>query len=545
MQVLRTALRTRPSIHRLLWVFAYSIPFVVFAFLVCRYSINVPMHDEYDMILRFMNSFLEAGTAREKLGWLWRQQVESRVLTTKLQALLEYALFGAVNFKTMLLAGDFMRVGIAGLMAYEARKAGLRRAGLLAVSFIVLAPAASENLYSVNGQLHVWNALWGLLFIAALVQAGIWAACVTYIVGIYTLAGGLLLYPVGMAYLALRRRWRDLLAYGVVTTVFTAMYFYHYQGGPPLPRLLLVAPAQAVKSFAAFLGVGPYPYDVALIAGAVLAAVLVGVAVYPHGQRDFLSLTAIWLLLTSVMVALGRGGDELGVGFVPGRYAIYSQVSVAIGFVWAMSYIPANQLGSRLRVLGLVLSVAYFSLFMLVNWGGRRFEHEQDYKIAGINTFLRYHDPKLLVYPQPRQAGAILTTAQRLGVYQYAAAAVSVRHPVRWLVAMPSSTSTLRTLFESVPGYVSGWAFIPGLDSRDSRAHVLLSSGDRIADLDTFAVARPDVAAAFPGADYKYSGFECFVVAYDLPAGTYQLALEVQNPGHVAIVEQPRTLVVP
>src|SRR5262249_34525230 len=83
-----------------------------------RYSYNFPYFDDFEIILAFLNSFLTAGQASEKLRLLFEQHSEHRLVFDRAIALAEYFICGKIDFRSLVLIGNTALVVIL-LLCYK------------------------------------------------------------------------------------------------------------------------------------------------------------------------------------------------------------------------------------------------------------------------------------------------------------------------------------------------------------------------------------------------------------------------------------------
>lgn len=194
------------------------------------------------------------------------------------------------------------------------------------------------------GMMFVWYVLsasvvWALWLLTRRGGAAFWAAMALAVVGSFSIANGLLLWPLGLALLAWRRSsaWR-LVSWCAVGSVVVWWYFHGYVKPPHHPSLWLAArhPIDAAGFFLASLG-GPLGAgDLAwsqVMGAATVGALGLGV-LQSWSRRGALGageqvgwVLALYALVSTGMVTLSRLG--IGTQFaLEGRYATIS--------VWAI-----------------------------------------------------------------------------------------------------------------------------------------------------------------------------------------------------------------
>ena len=92
------------------------LPAIVFYYQVNQHLQNIPVMDDYDIILKFLLNFKHASTWG-RLALVFSQYGEHRLVPSKLFYLAYYYLTGGVNFRVIGLIGDLqlLPVGLIGI----------------------------------------------------------------------------------------------------------------------------------------------------------------------------------------------------------------------------------------------------------------------------------------------------------------------------------------------------------------------------------------------------------------------------------------------
>lgn len=102
------------------WIFLPAVPYFV---VVLQNAPNVPIMDDYDAILAFLNNWRGADLMG-KLSLLFQQYNEHRLLHSRIVYVLYYSLFGNVDFRNLILLADLQLVIIASVSVYFIRMSG-------------------------------------------------------------------------------------------------------------------------------------------------------------------------------------------------------------------------------------------------------------------------------------------------------------------------------------------------------------------------------------------------------------------------------------
>ena len=91
---------------------------------------------------------------------------------------------------------------------------------------------------------------------------------------------------------------------------------------------------------------------------------------------------------------------------------------------------------------------------------------------------------------------------------------------------------------------ITGWAFIDGYDSVNSKIYVVLKSTDRIYVFTTETVLREAVTSHFAelGLNLDYSGFAAFIPARKIASGEYTVGIYIMKDDVKALQYTDRTV---
>jgi hypothetical protein len=314
--------------HRWLWLAILSVAPVVMLLSIRARTVNVPFYDEWNGLVPLFQA-QDHGTLH--LSAFWSQHNEHRpAFPRAIQFAMAYVTKWDVRAEMYL--NFAVAVATFGFLLAALRRS-LDRFGLVIASVVAsvlfFSPVQWEN------WLWGWQLEW---FLANLAGAGmLWAltvlvdrsprrglavAAVCAFVGTFSIAQGLLLWPVGLALVLLRRRpWRT---WALLSVVVPALYLagWHGQNNPS------AGPVDFVRYVLIYLGrIFGVSDSTGSIAGAALLVGFGAGAAYVVSRRDNRALVdraAFWLGLglyavgAAVLTAIGRAG--MGV-FAVSRYA--------------------------------------------------------------------------------------------------------------------------------------------------------------------------------------------------------------------------------
>ena len=367
---------------QLLVSFTLLIPVGIYFWVWEYYALNIPKWDDH-ALKAFLVEYLQAPGWAEKWQALFRQHNEHRISVTRLIALLDYSVFGNLNFRRLMFYGNLSMLGVVALwwvLLHHNRKPFY---SLIPVPFIWLTLSHYENMYwgmaAVQNFGVVVLSVWTLyccisrsrsLFILSLVLAAL--ACLTS-------GNGLLVLPIGAILLFLAPRWRRLIVWLVASGLYGFVYFQDFTRSPANPDNTF-GPGTFVKGYFYFLGSFAESFPVnhharfCLILGAVLFLVAVSIVsatlfrlIRNRYEFDFARITdlfclgtLLFILGTALIVVYSRAGFGLE-GLLTSRYKIYSFLLLIVAYLYVVIPIRGSFLSPY--VSGIVFFNALYSVF--------------------------------------------------------------------------------------------------------------------------------------------------------------------------------------
>ncbi|WP_373511945.1 hypothetical protein [Persicitalea sp.] len=358
------------------------IPIGIFFWVWNYYAINIPKWDDH-ALKAFLVEYLQAPDFSGKIQALFRQHNEHRISVTRYVALLDYKVYGALNFKRLMLYGNVTLLGIIGLWWILLVKNKKPFYALIPVPFVWLTLSHYENMYwgmaAVQNFGVVVLSAWALyccvsrrrgLFILSLLLAAL--ACLTS-------GNGLLVLPIGAVLLLLAPRWRRLIVWLAVSAGYLLVYFLDFQRSHASPDTHFGV-GSFVKGYFYFLGSFAEAFPVqnhpqaAFFLGAImfLVAISVGSAtlfslIRNRYDYDFAKITdlfclgiVLFILGTAAIVVYSRVGFGLE-GLLTSRYKIYSFLLLLVAYLYIVIPIRGSFLSPY--VSGIVFLNAMYMVF--------------------------------------------------------------------------------------------------------------------------------------------------------------------------------------
>ncbi len=535
------------------------LAFLSYWWAVLRYAVNAPFWDDYEVFLHFLNQFQSSKGLLYRIHLLFSQDLEHRVVFPRAVALLDYAVFGKIDFVHLTVIGNLGLVFIVLLLCVYLAKRGVKPLNLAVVVVTMCSFSLYEDMLWASASLQQYYELFfSLAAIFFFTRSGstgdLIAGLLLSTIASFTQAGGLILFPVMLVYFIISKDLKKGLAISVygalVFYVFFVLLHYHQLPIDVASRMYaLHHPSTYLLYVVIFLGnLIPGGHPTALwipcAAGTLLLILAIQVIIrYVRQKREpFLFCSMLFILATAAAVGLDRVGWGIKEATVS-RYSVYPLLLLVIIFGYYLTTYRENRaIFARLNLLGTIVPLVVFAL-----WFNRAFYYLNYMGLISYH-YVAYLSPNTTPYAQ------ILSESERLHVFVPGHIIIPTTNygdlPNTPLPASVDMVSSLprrdyRTAFgiDSINGFmvpsrnqdgaivlhtdriaVQGWAI-------DERAHAIASAV--FADVNgslyplTYGIVRPDVAEAFKSPDYVYAGFQGSIPAPGLRKGENTLSFRI------------------
>ncbi len=499
-------------------------------------SRNVAYWDEIDSVLPFLLQLKAGMTVEQFVLQLLAVTNEHRTATSRLLFAVSYWCTGTVDFVWIAAIGNAFLVTACGLLVAVARGTMSRLQLAVILGFGLFHLGHYESFLWSGSSIDHFQIL--PLAIAAFVglgrcsARGFGMAGICGVLATFTLAHGLVVWPVGALLLARDRRWRELLNWTGIAAIAVAIYFNGFDfnvghrigtNGAATTGLIL---AYWCKMLGAPLAFGHAA--TATVIGALLIIITGIRSVSGAWERERVFLPVLWFLVgAALLIAIGRA--EFRDGELFSRYLILGGLGWALVLFdglnrWWCSSRPLLALACVTPLL------AGFNYAQNVHYGSDAATFVENRDRAALRYRQHGEDGRAAVtlHPTPSRATEMLAAADRQAVYRMP--------PLCELREFPDATPSARISYfvdeftlNSRAAYLAGWAAIPSTKLRRGQIHVVLRSADAFAVFTTVPVRRPDVVKAFGTPDWEWSGFRFALQRGRLPAGDYQIGFLVDG----------------
>lgn len=445
--------RVRPK--TLVAIVIMAAPAILFYAILFRQALNVPIYDDYEALLDFLNQMAGLSGAPAKVSYfLAAQHNEYKLFFEHGLVWLQFAATGHIDLRSLIALGD----GFVLLLAILLWKMFLpnhkdftsRLTFFIPVPWLLFQLQYVETLDWAMASLQNLPVLvFSLGAIYYLVRATRRAFCVAVVLLILAIASsgnGLVMIPVGALMLILSRRYIRVVSWLLASAVCVVAYAYHYnvlssQSPMPVHPSVFSTVIRPQPFFViAFIGnaacppiKGPLLLEVflCLLVGSLLCLLFIRIARRGYVRRNSLvSYCVLYLLLTAIGVA-GLRSEFSIVQSLSSRYGIYSALFLIFSWFAIVEEFLQDETAPLRKnpiMLGTIAAALVFSLYMDVS-GWRYLTERNDKLIQGMTAYEHNVSAKSVgpILPKVRQtarfdeldrtAPLILRESTRLGIY--------------------------------------------------------------------------------------------------------------------------------
>jgi hypothetical protein len=418
----------RPS--QLLLLVALSLPIATYGLLVGHYSVNIPVWDDYDTILKFLN--LPDAT---RLQTLVAQHNEHRLVWTRVAAEVCNRLLHQSDFRLLICIGNAGLVLLFVVLCRVFSRRNLPAPLLVPISFLLFQPQPWENMTWATGSLqNNYSLLFALLTLYFWDKRRLWSyvlAAFLAVIGSYTSANGLVVFALLLAWEVAnhlpRLRVREccvagerirLFGLAVLTAAVAFLYFRGYTKPPHHPDIadslshvvrLGCYALTLLGSHMQRLGEG-----VVLSVGGLETAFFAYLAYRRYDRHSPVIFYFLAFLMASVAVmAIGRSGFGVDQAFAP-KYRIIAIAIFVVELIAAIETWPAV-FAKKLVIVCVTLVAIGFDVDSTRS-ALPRLEARRDMLRAGIVRWTR--TGRGLDYPDQAKAAEILRESIEKGTYR-------------------------------------------------------------------------------------------------------------------------------
>ncbi|MBL9189603.1 MAG: hypothetical protein JNK23_19135 [Opitutaceae bacterium] len=502
-------------------------------------SRDVVYWDELETALALVLKLNDGTTPGEFLGELFALNNEHRMVTSRLLYAVSYWLTGTVNFSVISAIGNASLVALCVVLLVTATTATRRLRLAVLLSALLFQKEHYENfLWSGSSIDHFQVVLLACLAIVGVARqttSGLLVGALFATLATFTLAHGILVWPVGAAMLLRSGGWRQLMLWSAcgVAVIGSFLMGFEVNQSHHFAQLSLRGIVEITSYWLSMLGAVPALGNT-FLAPMLGGALLVGLFTLARRgalRRESIAFPlAVWAIAAAALIAAGRAVEAKGL--IHSRYYVLSGVAWALVLFMAAERFSHPRRPLRLLVAGLPF-LAGFNLVANEVFAAKAESWQECRDRAALRFKQHGVDGKgtFALHPSPARATALLKRAEELGVYRMGPVCLSEPFVASATVSKRLAYFVDEMTVNERSAYISGWAALPGEISRRGETYIMLRSKDRTYMYEAVTVTRPDVAKATGNPEWELAGFSFARRRDRLPTGEFQLGFLISNEG--------------
>jgi hypothetical protein len=325
-----------------------------------RYAINIPKWDDHALKATVLN-FEKADSFGAKVYEIYRQHNEHRIALTRLITILDYKIFGRIDYEHLMFFGNLALLLIWWLLTRFFKPLAGAVWYALPIATFWFSLAFWENAFwGMAAIQNIWVVAWAMLTFWRLsrVDKYWWWALPTAFMGIFTSGNGILIFPLAFGILLLQKRWQISVIWFAFSVFCIVLYFLDYQR-PPTDLSASGGFKALIHSYVLFCGslveglpFGNFPFQMPIWIGRLTLFVSLSMLLYilrSYWKRNFVLDTFDYFYLGGVLFALATGlivaYSRTGLGaeiMLTSRYKLYSALLLSFNIAYLTRLVSAT-----------------------------------------------------------------------------------------------------------------------------------------------------------------------------------------------------------
>jgi hypothetical protein len=375
-------------------VLLLALPAVVFYFILCRTAVNLPILDDYQIILGTTNSLSQAHTLTSQAAIVLNSEHNGYKLMFEngvVGAL--YDITGHIYILPLVVFGNAFALVIFSVVALMAKDAAtdvltwLIRLVPAAYFLFQLQYASALNFASSSLQ-HLAVVAFSLLaiyFLSRHARSTFVLSCIASVLAIASSPNGFFLAPVGVLMIIQQKRWKWLACWITLFLIMLGLYLFHYTS-MPAPEGSHEAAATSLHHInviyaLSFVGSSVARYS-SVLPSVLLGILLCAFAGFATVRRYFLQNPAVFYSMLFILInaiAVSSLRSDSGVAqSLASRYRTYSNLMLVFSYLFiAETILPKWKSSVARRTAFAAITVASVMFCLVSDAAGARFLNEK------------------------------------------------------------------------------------------------------------------------------------------------------------------------
>ncbi|MBL9211843.1 MAG: hypothetical protein JNL92_15335 [Opitutaceae bacterium] len=510
------------------------VPVAFVAWTVAGSARNIVYWDEFDTALDLLLALDTGVDFRGFFERIFAINNEHRMITSRLLFALSWWTTGTVDFEVIGFVGNLFLVALCVTLVVSAGRIERRvRLGVVLGAFMFHLQHYENFLWSGASIDHfqvVALAVGAIVGLSRASRLGFGVAAVLAVLATFTLAQGLVIWPVGAFMLWRDRERRGLWIWLVLAALTALAYFQGFAINSGHQIAHDAGISHVIVYWLALLG-APLAFGhgaLAPYAGVLLLIGMVWLGLRRGWHLEPVMLpVALFCVGALGLIAIGRA--EVAGGQLQSRYMVLSALAWA-ALTFALMEYMTHPLRPWRVVIACVPILAAFNVVSNVRFAPavESFVEGRDEAALRYKQYRQMGNSQFRLYPVPARAEKLLRETARRGLYALPRMCERVDLPG----AKPSGRIAyhIDEVYAQTPGtYISGWAVIPDEISHPGDIYLVLRSPTTDLIFNTVPKTRPDVVAAHGQPGWRDSGFRFAVDRSRLPPEELQIGILIKR----------------
>ncbi len=434
------------------------------------YSVNIPQWDDYNIILGFLNDYASSGTLSAKLAVLFSPSSNYLFVILRLLAILDYTLFGTVDFSHLVFLNGILHIGIYLLLLKLSRPFLRSEYLFLPIALLIAIPTHEVQSWAAY-TVHVAAVFFTLLTLYIFSGSSRYRISLAFITATCSLLSaplGFLTFLIALVPVYHQGGIRRVLIWVTAFALVILAYFFAILPlgteltGPVESRTpILVYLVNIIVFYGSFFKAIYQQHHLwGVILGLGISILLAGIL--PKWKTLFKSkpvLTAGILLaiLLPIVISLMRSRHGMG-ATTTYRYRLYQ----CLPLVFLYLYFGAFYKKKLELLFPLIFCGSIFLYGIRMQYNISELKKAQLRQYFGVYHYQTTGSPSYLSWGNLSLARDFLEEAKVLGVYDYEAAIQSPQpmgNPIETSALQPMQVELQEFVINVEYLYVAGWAW--------------------------------------------------------------------------------------
>ena len=548
---------TNKTFKDLLLKVAIIIPPFIFFWMFFKYTVDIPVNDDYNAILDFINKYIESDSLSEKIQLIFSQHNEHRIVYDRIWTIVCYEIFGQVNFNYLALVGNLSLFGFFWIFYNKIKEVTPSLFFLIPISVLIFNLTFHENItFAMATMSNLTGLLFSLLSLFFITKQNLSLkdfifSILFFLLSIFTQGAGLFLVPILLLTLMFKKKWSYLTYLFIFVGIVLLVYFYQYQKPIQSPDLIDTIKYFKVRSILfslAFLG-SAFNYNLIFtndlnesiglttVIGFFLFALYLYIFKSNYYRKNLFIFSVMTLvIITSFVTALTR--SQLGIETAgSSRYRINGVVFLISIYIWLIETYKLDT--TFKKTLLIIISLAYLYFFNIKHYEYLYYREKGLY--YGIINFHSGDYSKLYGFEQELYNKKLIESYHKKTYFLPSYKSLKEFYPVSKEIIKTLKYQQKNEINYNIDdiakikdGYlIEGWTFLDGVNTKNQIVFLAVKSNksNKLKFFSTKQVSRFDLNPYFKRNDLKQAGFIARINDIEFEQGENEiyLLLNIEN----------------